>query len=150
MAHRPALLRQIFTSGEVLEQVHFPGQVGQNELPEFFRAADLYVSASHSDGTSISLLEAMACGRPALVSDIPGNRGWIEPGVQGWLFPDSDSDALAEAILTAQENVQLLPAMGQAARRLAEERADWDTNFQELLRAYQLALTGQIANSRPA
>jgi L-malate glycosyltransferase len=144
------LLRQIFTSGEVLEQVHFPGQVGQNELPEFFRAADLYVSASHSDGTSISLLEAMACGRPALVSDIPGNRGWIEPGVQGWLFPDSDSDALAEAILTAQENVQLLPDMGQAARRLAEERADWDTNFQELLRAYQLALTGQIANSRPA
>ena len=135
-----SLLRKIFADGEVLEQVHFPGQVNQNDLPQFFRTADLYVSASHSDGTSISLLEAMACGRPVLVSDIPGNRPWIEPGKQGWLFPDGDSDALAQTILAAQENNLQLPAMGEAARKLVEERADWHENFQQLLAAYELAL----------
>ncbi len=144
------LLRKIFADGEVHEQVHFPGQVSQAELPQFFRTADLYISASHSDGTSISLLEAMACGRPALVSDIPGNRPWVESGKQGWLFPDGDSDALAQAILNALENHPLLPGMGQAARKKAEDRADWSENFQELLKGYQLALNEKAAGSRAA
>ncbi len=82
-------------------QVIFPGQVGFSNLPESYRSSDLYLSASHSDGTSISLLEAMACGLPVLVSDIPGNREWVIPGENGWLFKDGDSSALASAILEA-------------------------------------------------
>ena len=74
------LLRQVFVQGNVLDQVSFPGQVGYDDLPGYYRSADLYLSASHSDGTSISLLEAMACGVPALVSDIPGNREWVACG----------------------------------------------------------------------
>lgn len=134
------LLRQIFSQGGVLEQVVFPGQVSQADLPHCYQEADLYVSASHSDGTSISLLEAMACGRPAIVSDIPGNREWIEPGVQGWWFPDGDVNALAQAILQALEDRKHLPEMGRAARQLAEQRADWEKNFPQLLQAYQIAL----------
>ena len=133
------LLRQVFTRGGVLDKVHFPGQVSQADLPDYYRAADLYVSASHSDGSSISLLEAMACGRPALVSDIPGNLEWVEPGVQGWWFPDGDSNALAQAILHAVDNRERLPEMGCAARLLAEQRADWKKNFQQLLKAYEFA-----------
>jgi glycosyltransferase involved in cell wall biosynthesis len=134
------LLRQIFTQGGVLDRVHFPGQVGQADLPRFYRSADLYVSASHSDGTSISLLEALASGRPALVSDIPGNREWVTPGENGWWFPDGDAKALAEAILEAFDQRQRLPEMGCAARRIAEQRADWEKNFQVLLKAYELAM----------
>jgi len=135
-----SLLRKIFMQGGVMEQVIFTGQVSYANLPRCYRSADLYLSASHSDGTSISLLEAMACGCPVLVSDIPGNRPWVEPGVQGWLFPDGDSTALAQAILRAIELRERLPEMGCAARRLAEERADWPRNFQKLLHAYELAL----------
>jgi glycosyltransferase involved in cell wall biosynthesis len=134
------LLRRIFLEGGALDRVDFLGQVGQAALPAFYRAADLYVSASHSDGSSISLLEALACGRPAVVSDIPGNREWIEPGVTGWLFPDGNAGALAETIGQAIEECQRLPEMGRAARRLAEQRANWEINFRELLRAYDLAL----------
>ncbi len=134
------LLRQVFTSGGVLDKVRFPGQVSQAELPDYYRAADLYVSASHSDGSSISLLEAMACGRPVLVSDIPGNLEWVEPDVQGWWFPDRDANALAQAILHALDNREKLPEMGCAARLLAEQRADWKKNFQQLLQAYEIAL----------
>jgi len=133
-------LRQIFKSNGVEERVIFPGQVSQVDLPRFYRTADLYLSASHSDGTSISLLEAMACGKPALVSDIPGNREWVTPRENGWLFPDGDAEALTNAILHAASQRQNLPEMGQAARRLAEERADWESNFQELLKAYRLVL----------
>jgi glycosyltransferase involved in cell wall biosynthesis len=134
------LLHSIFQTGGVEGQVHFPGQVSQADLPRLYACADLYVSGSHSDGTSISLLEAMASGKPVLVSDIPGNREWVEPGVQGWLFPDGDSHAFAWAVLQAVDGRVSLPEMGRAARCLAEEKADWRKNYQQLLRAYRIAL----------
>lgn len=133
-------LRKIFQGDGVLERVSFPGQSRRADLPRFYRSATLYVSASHSDGSSISLLEAMACGRPALVSDIPGNREWVEPGVHGWLFPDGDVTGLAQALNTALDQRSQLPAMGRAARALVERRADWRANFPQLLDAYQLAI----------
>jgi glycosyltransferase involved in cell wall biosynthesis len=136
-----SMLRQILRQGGVEERVHFPGQISQNDLPRFYRSADLYLSASHSDGTSISMLEALACGRPVLVSDIPGNREWITPGVEGWLFPDGDETALAEAIVQAASDRSRLEQMGKAARRLAEQRADWEKNFPQLFKAYELALS---------
>lgn len=135
------LLREIFSRGGFLEQVHFPGHVSQADLPRYYRSSDLYLSASHSDGSSVSLLEAMACGLPALVSDIPGNQEWITPGVQGWWFPDGDYHAMAERIVQAVEQRERLPEMGRAARLLAEQRADWERNFPELLRAYELAVS---------
>jgi glycosyltransferase involved in cell wall biosynthesis len=133
-------LRRIFRQAGVLEQVHFPGQVNQRDLPRYYRAADLYLSASHSDGTSISLLEAMACGRPALVSDIPGNREWVFQGENGWWFENGDVESLTQALLCAIEERGRLPQMGRAARRLAEQRANWERNFPKLLEAYNLAL----------
>lgn len=135
------LLRQIFSSGGCLDRVHFPGQVSQPDLPRYYRSADLYLSASHSDGSSVSLMEAMACGLPVLVSDIPGNREWITPGIQGWWFPDGDVQAMAEAIVQAVENRKQLPEMGRAARQVAEQRADWERNSSRLLEAYELAIS---------
>jgi glycosyltransferase involved in cell wall biosynthesis len=135
------LIHNIFTEGGVLERVHFPGVVGQDNLPDYYRLADLYLSASRTDGTSISLLEAMASGRPAVVSDIPGNREWIQAGVNGWLFKDGDPEAMAESIKQAIQQREALDEMGAAARRIAEQRADWQKNFPELFRAYALAMS---------
>lgn len=133
------LIRTIVERAQMIDRVHFPGQVRQAQLPQYYRAADLYVSASHSDGTSISLLEAMACGRPVLVSDIPGNREWVEPNVNGWLFPEGDVNALARAILHAVEARDRLSEMGKVARKLAQQRANWERNFPKLLEAYEIA-----------
>ncbi len=135
-------LKQIFLRGGAMERVHFAGQISQNQLPVYFMAADVYVSASHSDGTSISLLEALASGVPALVSDIPGNREWITPGVEGWWFPVGDAQALGKAILAAVDERDTLAEKQQAARALAEARADWRQNFKRLFDAYALALNG--------
>ena len=135
-----ALIQKILSDGGVLDKVKFPGQVDQTRLPGYYRSADLYLSASHSDGASISLLEALACGKPVIVSDIPGNREWVEPGNQGWLYPEGNADGLAEAILTAINQREKLPELGRAARRLAEQRADWNKNFPELFKAYQIAM----------
>jgi L-malate glycosyltransferase len=139
------LLRRILATGGLnaagdYPRLLYPGQISYAELPRYYRSADLYISASHSDGTSISLLEAMACGCPVLVSDIPGNREWVQQGENGWLFPDGDAQALGQAIIQAVEQRQRLPEMGRAARRIAEQRADWKMNFPQLERAFEIAL----------
>jgi len=136
-----ARLRQIFTRGEVLDRVFFGGQVSYASLPLYYRSADLYLSASHSDGSSVSLLEALACGVPAIVSDIPGNREWITPGREGWLFPDGQAGALAKAILEAAGDPHRRAEASRSARGLAERRANWEANFPKLLEAYRMALT---------
>jgi glycosyltransferase involved in cell wall biosynthesis len=140
------LLRRILATGGLnntsdYPRLLFPGQIGYEDLPRYYRSADLYISASHSDGTSISLLEAMACGCPVLVSDIPGNREWVQPGENGWLFPDGDAQALGQAIIQAVEQRGRLPEMGKAARKTAELRADWKLNFPQLERAFEIATT---------
>ena len=137
---KAAAIRQIFLVGAVFDRVHFPGQISYVDLPRYYQNSDLYVSASHSDGTSISLLEAFACGTPAIVTDISGNREWVIPGENGWLFPDGNEAALASSILKALDQHQSLPEMGQKARLLAEERADWEKNFPQLEKAFAIAL----------
>lgn len=134
-------IRRIFQQGGVMAQVHFPGQISQEKLPDFYQAADLYISTSHSDGTSISMLEALASGTPVLLTDIPGNQEWItEPGEVGWLFKDGEAESLTNGIFHAIENREQLPAMGRAARQLAETRGDWEQNFPNLFKTYEIAL----------
>jgi glycosyltransferase involved in cell wall biosynthesis len=137
-----AIIHQILARNDLLDRVYLGGQVSQNELSKFYRAADLYISASHSDGSSVSLMEALACGKPVLVSDIPGNCEWITPGREGWIFPDGNEEALLEAMLRVCGQPEKLTGAGLAARALAKKRANWTENTKELLRAYQLASQG--------
>jgi glycosyltransferase involved in cell wall biosynthesis len=132
-------IKRLFQQSGVDNQVITPGVINQIDLPEYYHGADLYVSASHSDGSSISLLEAMASGIPVLVSDIPGNAEWVTSGENGWLFPDGDVDALAQMIIQAVDMRSDLTRMGARARKLAETRADWKKNFPKLLSAFDLA-----------
>jgi glycosyltransferase involved in cell wall biosynthesis len=135
-------IREIIQQGEVSDYVHFPGLIHQNKLVEYYRAADLYVSTSHSDGTSISMLEAMSSGIPVLVTDIPGNKEWVQnPGEVGWLFEDGNVEHLSQAILYAYDHRDELPGMGKTARNTAVERANWQVNFPNLFQAYEIANT---------
>jgi len=131
-----AKIRRILMNGGVMDRVHFGGQVGQRDLPRWYHMADIYVSPSHVDGSSVTLMEALASGLPCLVSDIPGNKEWIEDGVNGWLFRDGDADDLAEKILYAIKSRRSFKKIGESARKTAEEKADWSKNFGKLLEAY--------------
>ena len=132
-------IRRRLVAGGALRRTYLPGPIEHKDLPAYFRDADLYVSASRRDGTSVTLLEAMACGLPALVSDIPSNLEWVDGGSNGWTFRDGDALSLATAILRAHESRSRLKEMGAAARLVTERRADWSRNFPRLQEAYELA-----------
>ncbi len=133
-------IRSLLDQHQLSERVFFGGQVPQKELPAFYQAADLYLSASHSDGSSVSLMEALGSGLPVLVSDIPGNQEWVQENQHGWLFRDGDEQDLAQKILQAAQQRSVLAEMGKKARQRAESRADWNQNSQKLLAAYRLAV----------
>lgn len=118
-------------------KIHFGGQVAEELVPAYFREADLYVSAALSDGTSVSLLGAMASGLPVVVTDGAGNREWVRPGVHGWLTPPGDPAALAAAL---REALTMDPARRQRIGSFnsveVRKRADWRRNFGRLLEAY--------------
>ena len=121
------------------DRIHAPGTAEPEELSAYYRAADLYISASYSDGTSVSLLESMACGIPAIVSDIPSNQEWVVPYSSGWWFQDGNAADLSERIGKAATSEQL-HEMGNRARQIAEQRGDWKANFRKLLDAYEMAI----------
>jgi glycosyltransferase involved in cell wall biosynthesis len=137
-------IRQILLNGGVMDRVHFGGQVGQRDLPRWYHMADVYISPSHVDGSSVTLMEAMASGLPCLVSDIPGNKEWIEDAVNGWTFRDGDVDDLAEKIVFAIKSRKSFKKIGEAARSTAEQKGDWKKNFGKLLETYNV-----IARSDP-
>jgi len=131
------VIRSILQRGDILDRVTFGGQVSQTDLPRWYHMADLYISPSHVDGSSVSLMEALACGIPCLVSDIPANKEWIVEGENGWLFRDGSVDDLANRILAAMNQPDNLPRIGEAGRRSAERRADWKKNAEELMNVYR-------------
>jgi len=134
------IIQSLICQYHLEDKVYLGGHIKGDTLPDVYRSADVYVSASHSDGSSVSLMEALACGVPCLVSDIAGNREWITEGQEGWLFRDGSADVLAGGMEQAHELRNQLAGMRLAARRLAEQRANWQVNFSLLLQGYDRAL----------
>jgi glycosyltransferase involved in cell wall biosynthesis len=114
------------------------GVIAGTQTPRWFRAANAYVSCARSDGTSVSLLEAMATGLPVVVTDIPSNREWITEQENGWLAATGSAEKFAEKLLrTASLSPDDLGSISERNRHLVAERADWDKNFPSLLRLYE-------------
>lgn len=132
-------IKRALSRADLQDRVHFPGRIPQKELPNYFHASDVYTSAALSDGSSVSLMEALACGIPALVSDISGNIEWVQPSKQGWLFPVKNEDKLTELMLRASSSKRLTE-MGDRARKTAEHKADWNKNKKLLNLAYKIAM----------
>lgn len=109
----------------VADRVTFVGAVDERAVVDALRGAHVYVSTVPMDGTSVSLLQALAIGRPSIVVDNASNREWIAHGVTGWLTPVGDVDALAEALRVAHADPVALQSSAKLGRTVVERDADW-------------------------
>ena len=75
-------------------------------MPYYYSAADVMISLSSNDSLPNTMLEAMACGCPVIMGDIPQIREWITDGQNGYLCPVKDADKLAECIIKVIEDPQ--------------------------------------------
>ena len=133
-------LRNLVDELGVHEHVRFVGLVSHSEVAQYLTASDIYVSTPFIDSTSVSLLEAMACGLPPIVTDILGNREWIENGTNGLLFQPKNSSALAEKIVRLIENEDTRKRFGKRCVRIVKQRASWENCVDKMEAIYQSLL----------
>tara|TARA_B100000315_G_C14136002_1_gene389154 strand:+ start:19 stop:504 length:486 start_codon:yes stop_codon:yes gene_type:complete len=117
--------------------VRFIGYVPNNELAYYLNAADIYVTTSITDGSSLSLLEAMACEMPVIVSDVPANCEWVKDGENGYIVPRKKVKPISEKILYLLNDKTTSDRMGKLNSNIVRERADWDKNYLLLEAVYQ-------------
>jgi glycosyltransferase involved in cell wall biosynthesis len=120
--------------------VKFVGTVPHDKVVDYLSAADIYVSTSFSDGTSASLLEAMACSLTPLVTEIPGNKEWIENEVNGLLVPVADSKILAEKILLLATDRELRTKLQVNANVTIKRKVNWTRNIEKLFETINKAI----------
>ncbi|HEY6451127.1 MAG TPA: glycosyltransferase family 4 protein [Steroidobacteraceae bacterium] len=91
---------RIAADPELRDRVHLHGRVSHDRVEQLMRAADLFVLGSHREGSGYSLIEALACGLPPIVTDIPSFRSLTGGGAVGMLWPCDDPQALCRALLS--------------------------------------------------
>ncbi len=118
----------------------FKGRLAPAKIAEELRSADVYVSTSKSDSTSVSLLEAMACGAIPIVTDLPANREWIRDGENGFITPAGNPSALAEAVLKVLGDSQFRMTAREKNSEIVRERGLWTDNMRRVEEAIQKLL----------
>ena len=117
--------------------VSFTGKVPNDELPKILSRHDVYLSASLWDGTSLSLLEAMATGLFPVVSDIKANATLLKHNVDALLHRIGDADDLAECIMQLYAHPQLAAGAARRNRLKVIESADRKNNMKRLERIFE-------------
>ena len=120
----------------------------REDMPEIYRALDMYVLASHREGFPRSAMEASAMGLPVVATDIRGCRQVVADGETGLLFPAGDAAALAESVKTLVESDDLRSRMGAAARERAVAEFDDRCVIATTLRTYEWLLAARSPLAR--
>lgn len=117
------------------DSFRFLGHVSHEKVAFFLNRSHIYISCSTSDGTSLSLLEAMASGAFPIVSDIPANRDWISSGQNGFLF--NSISELSHKIIEAISDNNLRVSAQTQNREIVQERADQNKALGVMEKSYR-------------
>jgi glycosyltransferase involved in cell wall biosynthesis len=109
------------------ERLTFAGRVSDQELPDYYRLADVTVLPSITMGEAFGmvLIESMACGTPVIASNLPGVRTVVSDGQDGFLVQPMDVDGLVEKLRSLLEDSNVGKEMGQRGRIKVEENYSW-------------------------
>jgi len=111
---------EIVTKAGVQDKIILPGW--DTDIGAWNELFDISVSFSLWEGLSLSILEAMACGKPIVASNIKGNNELVKDGVNGFLVKDHDSHKFIDSICRLADNDSLRKRMGEQSLRIFEQK----------------------------
>jgi L-malate glycosyltransferase len=123
--------------------VQFLGRIPNEKMPDLLAETDIYVSTSLSDGTSVSLLEAMAAGAFSIVTEIPSNIEWVMDRKNGFLVPTEGEEPLARRILDAIRNHSLAEGSRLENADVVRRKALWSVVLERTKEIYHRGLECQ-------
>lgn len=130
--------QRLAAAAGVGDRVQFVSTVSDVALPAHYRLADVVVlpSVDRSEAFGIALLEAMACGKPTVASNLPGVRTVVRAGVTGVLVPPRDAAALADGLRQLLDHPAEAQRLGQAGRAVVQREYDWSAVGRQLADLY--------------
>lgn len=131
-----ALRRELDLEG----MVTLLGKQGQDDLPDYYAAADAVIMPSHYESFGMVALEAMACGTPVIASEVGGLAFLVKDGETGYTVPDRDPELLADKICTLITDPLLRARMGEQAAQYARGYS-WQIIADKILNVYEGLLT---------
>lgn len=126
------------------DRVHFLGTRG--DIPQLLNLADVLVLSSRMEANPVSILEALACGKPVVAPRVGSIRETIEDGANGFLYPAGDESQLAAGIARLLADPELARRMGQVGRTRVV--ADW--SLERMVEGYQSLIERIYRAKRPA
>jgi len=130
---------RISSDPRLRDRVHLLGRLPHDRIELLMRAADIFVLGSHSEGSGYSLIEALSCGLPPVVTDIPSFRSLTKAGLVGALWPCDDSGALCQALLSVARRSG--PELRKAVRAHFDAELSSNALGQKLTAMYADVLT---------
>ena len=140
-------LQQVVRDLGIAEQVHFLGDV--HDVHEFLNTLDVFVLFSHSEGMSITVLEAMACGLPVVASSVGSNPMLVTDGDSGYVVPSGDVESLVNTLAVLAEDPRKRQAMGLAGRKRIENSFSIDRMVQSYSDLYDTLGTKHLRTTAP-
>jgi glycosyltransferase involved in cell wall biosynthesis len=119
------------------EVIRFRKRTSYSEVPDDYRNAHIFITTSLSDGTPVSILEAMASGLPCIATNVGGIPEWVENNKTGLLIQPKKPHEVAEAILTLAAEPALRSRLGTAAREVIRMNGQWNTVMAQAEKDYQ-------------
>ena len=127
-------LESLTSQLRITEQTHFLGE--RDDVPALLAASDAFVLSSLSEGTPLSVLEAMMAGLPIIATSVGGLPELVRNQIEGLLVPPANTDALRDAMIRMISDPESRRAMSQKARERALSRYDVTSMTQLYLNAY--------------
>jgi glycosyltransferase involved in cell wall biosynthesis len=128
-------LRAVAREAHVADRLHIT--TWPDDLPAFFRSADLAAIPSWFDPSGLQVLQAMACGTPVLASAVGAHIDIVVDGITGTLTPPRQIEPIAAALRRLSDDPFSLQSMGIAGSDRAQHRFAWTRVAQETLRVYR-------------
>jgi glycosyltransferase involved in cell wall biosynthesis len=117
--------------------VSFYGKVPQSKVVEVLNQSHVFVTVSLSDGNSMSLIEAMACGAYPVATDILANKQWITEGINGSFVKVNDVEGLAKCLVNIYKNYDSIINRAQMeSDKIIAEKGTWNANMSKMEEIY--------------
>lgn len=138
-----AELKELARGLGVADRVSFLGQIPNPEVPEVLGRFDVFVALSRAESFGVAILEALACGTPAVTSDAPGPAEVMIDGDTGFVVPRDDVDAAAAALTRLLAEPGLARRLGEQGRRHVVDNYSWEHCLNVMEQVYTRAIAGE-------
>ena len=131
-----ASLKKLASTLNIEQEVIFEGRLPNTKVAELLQNSNFYISMPTTEGVSSSLFEAMACGCFPIVTNLLGNKSWINNRENGILIPSDNYKILAQEIIEAYERPLWRKAVVERNRKFVEEKTNYKTNMTLIAERY--------------